>query len=38
VTLPQTIATGTKFKIAAFFDATPPMWDAVTVRAAGTGH
>ncbi|WP_326659619.1 hypothetical protein [Streptomyces canus] len=34
----RTIAAGKKIKIAMVFDDTPPVWDAVSVRAAATGH
>lgn len=34
VTLPETIAVGTGFRIAVVFDHTPLMWDTATVRPA----
>lgn len=34
VTLPETIAVGTRFKLAVVFDHTPLVWDTVTVRPA----
>jgi hypothetical protein len=36
VTLPETLAAGTAFRLAVSFDDTPLMWDAATVRSPAT--